>query len=140
MSEDGLFKGINASASAMSAKKLRMTVASENLAHAGSTKRLENGLPYARQRVLFGSVLNEKGQPTGQVQADVEVSPRYIERHDPQHPDADPETGIVVEADIDPILELTDLMVANKAYESNANAVRGLLQMYDQALRLGEGL
>ena len=31
-------------------------------------------------------------------------------------------------------------MVANKAYESNANAVRGLLQMYDQALRLGEGL
>ena len=138
MSEDGLFKGIHAASSAMSAEKLRMTVASENLAHAGSTAPQANGLPYARQRVTFETVLDKLGNSTGAVTAKVVKSPEYIERYDPQHPHADPETGMVVEAEIDPILELTDLMVANKAYESNANAVRGLLQMYDQALRLGE--
>ena len=122
----------------MAAEKIRMTVAAENLAHAGSTTPQENGLPYARQRVTFETVMDNQGNPDGRVEAKVVKSPTYIERYDPQHPHANPDTGMVVEAEIDPILELTDLMVANKAYESNANAVRGLLQMYDHALRLGE--
>ena len=138
MSEDGLFKGVHASASAMAAEKLRMTVAAENLAHAGSTTPQENGLPYARQRVTFETVLDKLGNATGEVKTQVIKDPAYIERYDPQHPHADPETGMVVESEIDPILELTDLMVANKAYETNANAVKGLMQLYDHALRLGE--
>ena len=52
---DALFRGIDASASALSAEQLRMTVASENLAHAGDTHKLSNGLPYARQRVMRAS-------------------------------------------------------------------------------------
>lgn len=139
MESFGIFKGIESSASAMGAESLRMTVASENLAHAGSTKRKANGLPYARQRVRFETVLDQMGQSTGKVKAEIVEKPRYVERYDPQHPDADPETGMVVESDIDPVLELTDMMVASKAYETNANAVRGLLAMHEQALRIGEG-
>lgn len=134
----GIFKGVDIAASAMGAERTRMTVAAENLAHAGSTRKLENGMPYARQRVHFDQVLNERGGRTGQVEADVVESPRYTQRYAPDHPDADPETGIVLESDIDPILELTDMLVAGGAYDSNANAVRGLMRMHETALRLGE--
>ena len=127
-----------ASASAMAAERSRMTVASENLAHAGDTHRLANGLPYARQRVVFSSVLDQLGQQTGEVSAKVVQSPRYQHRYEPDHPDADPDTGMVVESQIDPILELTDLMVASRAYEANADAARGIMRMNDAALRLGD--
>ncbi|MHC5067485.1 MAG: flagellar basal body rod protein FlgC [Planctomycetota bacterium] len=136
---DRLFASMNASVSAMGAEKLRMDISSENLAHAGSTRKQADGLPYARQRVHFREVLDRQGQATGQVAAEVVASPRYQERYDPDHPDADPATGIVVESDINPVLELTDLMIASRAYEANSNAVRGILRMHEQALRLGEG-
>lgn len=135
---NGIFRGMAISQSALGAEQRRMTVAAENLAHAGSTAKLENGLPYARQRVHFQEVLNAVGQSTGQVASEVVESPRYTQRYEPDHPHADPETGIVVESDIDPILELTDMMVAGRAYDSNANAVRGFMKMHETALRLGE--
>jgi flagellar basal-body rod protein FlgC len=138
MPELNLFRGVDSSASALSAEQLRMTVAAENLAHAGDTAKGADGQPYARQRVRFETVLNERGAPTGQVAAEVVSSPRYLQRYDPSHPDADPATGMVKEPDIDPVLELTDLLVASKAYEANANAARGLLRMHENALRLSE--
>ena len=138
MPEFSLFRGVDASASALGAEQLRMTVAAENLAHAGDTAKLANGLPYARQRVRFEAVLDRQGDATGKVQTELVTSPRYLQRYDPSHPDADPATGMVKEPDIDPVLELTDLLVASKAYEANANAARGLLRMHENALRLSE--
>ncbi len=129
----------NISASAMGAESMRMTVAAENLAHAGDTAKGANGLPYARQRVVFSTVLDQAGRETGEVSAQIVDSPRYQHRYEPDHPHADPETGMVVESRIDPILELTDLMVASRAYDANADAARGLMRMHDSALRLGEG-
>jgi flagellar basal-body rod protein FlgC len=121
----------------MSAERLRMTVAAQNLANANSTHRLADGLPYARQRVVFATVLNDVGQPTGAVDAQAVASPKYASRYDPSHPDADP-NGIVTSADIDPVLEMVDLMTASKSYEANANAVRGAVRMHEAALRLGD--
>lgn len=134
---DGLFRGFDISSSAMGAERVRMTVAAENLANADSTRRLADGLPYARQRVVFRTELDRAGQQTGQVQAAVVASPRYAQRLDPQHPDADA-NGVVTSADIDPILEMVDLMTASKSYEANANASRGLLRMHETALRIGD--
>ncbi|MEK7412668.1 MAG: flagellar basal body rod protein FlgC [Planctomycetota bacterium] len=132
-----LFSGFDISASAMSAERLRMTVSAENLANAGSTRRLENGLPYARQRVVFRTELDQAGKATGHVAGEVIQSPKYVERHDPSHPDADAK-GNVTQADIDPILEMVDLMTASKSYEANANASRGFISMHQAALRLGD--
>ncbi|HAT12069.1 MAG TPA: flagellar basal body rod protein FlgC [Planctomycetes bacterium] len=134
---DALFGGFDISSSAMSAERLRMTVAAENLANADSTRRLANGLPYARQRVVFSSELDQAGQLTGKVLSEVVASPRYDNRHDPTHPDADA-NGVVTSSAIDPILEMVDLMTASKSYDANANASRGLLRMHESALRLGE--
>lgn len=134
---EGLFRGFDISSSAMSAERLRMTVAAENLANADSTRRLADGMPYARQRVVFRTELDRAGQPTGKVDAQVVASPRYQVRHDPTHPDADAD-GNVVSAHIDPILEMVDLMTATRSYDANANASRGLLRMHESALRLGD--
>jgi flagellar basal-body rod protein FlgC len=130
-----LFSSTDISASAMSAERLRMTVATENLAHAGDSKAPGEGLPYARQRVVFETVLD--GQGSGQVDAQVVASPRYIQHYEPGHPHADA-NGMVTQSDIDPVLELTDLMVASRAYEANANAARGLLRLHESALRIGD--
>ncbi|MBN8526305.1 MAG: flagellar basal body rod protein FlgC [Planctomycetes bacterium] len=134
---EGLFRGFDIGSSAMSAERLRMTVAAENLANADSTRRLADGLPYARQRVVFRTELDEAGRQTGRVQAQAVASPRYQQRLDPDHPDADA-NGVVTSADIDPILEMVDLMTASKSYEANANATRGLMRMHETALRLGD--
>lgn len=136
---NGIFRGMAISQSALGAEAKRLNVSAENLAQAGATKPLDNGLPYARQRVHFEEVLDRYGAPTGNVEARVVESPRYTQRYEPDHPHADPVTGIVVEADIDPILELTDMIVAGRAYDANTNAVRGFLKMHEAALRLGEG-
>lgn len=132
-----IFAGISAASSALSAERTRMTAAAENLANAGNTKRLADGNPYKRQRVLFSSVLDQQGKQTGAVTAKVVDSPRYTSRFEPGHPDADT-NGRVIEADIDPVLELTDLMVATKSYEANVNSIRGMMKMHESALRLGD--
>ena len=137
MPNPGIFTGFDASSSAMSAERLRMTVASQNLANANSTRRLEDGLPYARQRVVFRTVFDQAGRPTGAVDSQVVQSPKYASHHDPSHPDADA-NGVVTSADIDPVLEMVDLMIASKSYEANANAVRGAVRMHEAALRLGD--
>jgi flagellar basal-body rod protein FlgC len=136
MPSQGIFAGFDASASAMSAERLRMTVATENMANARSTRKLDNGLPYARQRVVFRNELDANGAPTGLIQGEVVDAAKYTRRLDPTHPDADKD-GMVTESDIDPILEMVDLMTASKSYENNANATRGLLRMHEAALRLG---
>ena len=133
----GLFAGAEISASALSAERLRMTAATENLANANNSMRLGDGLPYKRQRVVFETVLDQAGQDTGQVAARLIQDPRYQVRHDPGDPNADAK-GNVTLPDISPILELTDLMVASKAYEANSNALRGFLRMHENALRIGQ--
>jgi len=137
LSMRGLFAGVDASASAMGGERLRMTVASENLAHANDTRRLADGNPYARQRVTFEAALNDQGQATGEVASEVISSPKYQTHYDPSHPHADAQ-GMVMTPDISPILELTDLLTASKAYDANANAARGLIRMHENALRLGQ--
>lgn len=138
MPESSLFLGMDISALGMAAERRRMDVASENLAHAGDTLPVKDGLPYARKRVLFKTLVDRLGQQTGAVGSQVVDNPRYLRRHDPSHPHADPKTGQVVEADISPVLELTDLMLASKAYAANANAARSFIRMHESALRIAE--
>ena len=138
MGDSSLWRALQVSASGMSAERMRMHTVAENIANADSTRPLENGLPYARQRVVFRTVLDEAGRNAG-VQAQVIESPKYAAKHDPDHPDADPVSGLVTRADIDPVLELTDMMVATRAYQANANAARGLVRMYETTIStLGE--
>jgi len=137
LSMNGLFAGVDAAGSAMGAERLRMTVATENLAHANDTRRLADGMPYQRQRVVFQAMLDDQQRATGEVDASIVKMPKYETRYDPTHPHADANGNVTV-PEISPILELTDLLTASKSYDANANAARGLLKMHESALRLGQ--
>src|SRR5665213_3306759 len=90
-----LLSGINSTASALDAERIRMDVISENIANVNTTKGLD-GKPYRRQEVVFQSVLNAQqaaeqgGAPTQGTQV-VRIAhdprpPRMV--YNPTHPEA----------------------------------------------------
>ncbi len=63
----------------------------------------------------------------------VEIDTPFLERFDPQHPDAD-ETGIVRFPNVDPVSEMMNLIKATRAYEANATALDSAKEMLNRAL------
>src|SRR5436190_22839259 len=96
--------GIDSSASALAAERLRMEVITQNIANINTTRGLD-GKPYQRQHVVFETVLRQAGGDPGV--APQEVIASRIERdhrtphlvYEPGHPDANGD-GMVAMPDI----------------------------------------
>jgi flagellar basal-body rod protein FlgC len=128
------------SSSGLAAERVRVNLASSNLANAEST-RGPDGKPYQRldpvlEAVPFGDQLAraDGAEPmsvrVAQVKADDGPGRRV---YDPSHPDADGQ-GFVVLPDVNPIHEVVNLMSASRAYDANASAVETLKTMAQRAL------
>jgi flagellar basal-body rod protein FlgC len=150
---------IDIAASAMTAERIRMNVLASNLANINST-RTEEGGPYQPLEVIFESAqpgtfqkLLEKefGQFLGQqfsrqdiamlethlrgVTAKVVQSDRSPDlRVEPNHPDADPKTGLVAYPSISPIESMTNMIAASRMYEANSATIRMSKQMIEALL------
>ncbi|HTP24437.1 MAG TPA: flagellar basal body rod protein FlgC [Anaeromyxobacteraceae bacterium] len=131
---------LNISASGLAAERVRVNLASSNLANAEST-RGPDGTPYRRldpvlEAVPFGDALSQANgsQPLGvrvaQVAQDAHAGRRV---YDPSHPDSDPQ-GFVTLPNVNPIHEVVNLMSASRAYDANASAVETLKTMAQRAL------
>jgi flagellar basal-body rod protein FlgC len=136
------------SASGLTAERLRLDVISNNLAHVNTTRDV-NGQPYHRQVVVlasrggsgFASALAaaRHGDAAGQgvqvaaVRAD--TTPFKIV-HDPGHPDADAQ-GNVKMPNIEPVVEMVDMISATRAYEAGVTAINSAKQMETRALDIG---
>ena len=129
------------SSSGLAAERVRVNLASSNLANAEST-RGPDGKPYKRldpvlQAVPFGDQLASASggsAPMGVQVAQVrqaETAGRRV--YDPSHPDAD-QQGFVTLPDVNPIHEVVNLMSASRAYDANASAVETLKTMAQRAL------
>ncbi len=140
-----LFGVMEISGSALGAQRQRAEIAAANLANAETTRTDEGG-PYRRKQVVFGSRAPEfryalaarrafgRGAPSGvQVRAVVEDPSPSVVRYQPGHPDADAQ-GFVAYPNVDPITETVDLMSASRSYEANAAAVSAAKQMISQSL------
>ena len=68
------------------------------------------------------------------VLADATPLPR---RYEPGHPDADP-SGYVTYPNVNPVMEMTDLLSAVRAYQLNASAVQAAKNMIQQSLQICE--
>lgn len=139
MAFDSLFQGMRASATALSAERVRVDVISSNIANAQTTSR-ESG-PYLRRQVQFEPILhrlaNGDEEPVG-----VRVSRVEIDRstpteriHDPSHPNADA-NGWVEMPNVNVTREMADLIAAMRAYDANLRAQEGFVQMAERALQL----
>lgn len=141
---------LNISASGMTAQRMRLDVASENIANIETT-RTESGGPYRRKMIVleakdnsFSEVLNrtmagKSGQTTAGVRAaaiiDDETELKAV--YEPDHPDAD-ENGYVRIPNIDMVKEMTDAMSATRSYEANITAFNAVRLMAQKALEIGQ--
>lgn len=142
---------MNISASAMTAQRLRLDVASENIANMDTT-RTEAGGPYRRKMVVLEAksennfrktLMNAAGVSKQQSSGGVMVS-QIVEDtsplksvYDPEHPDAD-ENGYVQMPNVDLIKETVDSMSATRSYEANITALNAVKTMASKALEIGK--
>ena len=139
-----LFGGLEISASALTAERLRMDVVAENLANAQTTRGAD-GQPYRRKEVVlqeragsFGASLStamNRGGGGVQAAAIVEDQTPLKRVYDPGHPDADAE-GYVAMPNVDTVTEMVDLIGAQRAYEANVTAMQAAKQMFARTLEL----
>ncbi len=145
---------LTVSASGLTAERLRLDVISNNIANVNTT-RTPGGGPYRRQQVIFSSrsgsgesfaSLLSSAQGNGarkSVGSGVEVSRITPDTsrdfkivHDPSHPDADAR-GNVKLPNIEPVIEMVDMMSASRAYEAGVTAINAAKQMEQKALEIG---
>ncbi|MBK3332472.1 flagellar basal body rod protein FlgC [Persephonella atlantica] len=132
-----IFRGLEVSVTGMAAQRIRIDVASSNLANVNST-RAENGQPYRRKVPVFKAILDkESGIPVYQVRVSkivADPSP-YKMKYDPKHPDAGSD-GYVRLPNVDPLREMVDMMSAIRTYEANLTAFNTHKDMLLKSLEL----
>lgn len=149
-----IFNGLNTSASALTAQRLRMDVISSNIANAETTRATMNEAgeyePYQRKMVVFQeqnqnfqSFLHKAAQKNRTESSGVKVT-RIVEDEEPfklefnpTHPDAD-ENGYVRLPNVDPLKEMVDLMSATRSYEANITSLNATKSMLLKALEIGK--
>ena len=139
-----LIPGIESTASALTAERVRMEVVSQNIANANTTHGLD-GKPYQRQQVVFESVLRNQmggnaagganqGVRIGRIEKDIRP-PRLV--YNPGHPDAGAD-GMVAMPDINIHEEMADLIASSRSFEANLAVVKNARSMAMQTLAIGK--
>jgi flagellar basal-body rod protein FlgC len=147
----GLFTVFEIAGSGMSAESLRAQVIANNIANANTT-RTEKGGPYVRKEVVFMprepelifevpiffehlAVSPGRGVRVVQIKEDKETPFRLEYR--PEHPDADA-SGYVKFPNVNVVLEMIDMITAQRAYEANVSVVQATKGMMLKALQIGK--
>ena len=148
----------------LSAQRVRINTISSNIANANTTRTDEGG-PYRSREVIFrafdfNKVLNEKlGKNNQQLryedplnEGDLGKEPKpaimsvYIPKivrddreplmkYDPSHPDANSE-GYVAYPNVNPVVEMADLIEATRAYQANVAAFQSAKNMASNAITM----
>ncbi len=145
-----LLDSINISATGLSAQRVRLNIASMNLANANVTRTVDGG-PYRAKSVILASEPYEKqaGGPSGgsfdeeleqavqtvRVAGIVDDPDPFIEVYDPSHPDADA-NGMVKYPNVNTMEQMVDVMEASRAYEANATVLETAKGMAMKALEI----
>lgn len=148
----------------LSAQRVRVNTISSNIANANTTRTDEGG-PYRRREVVFkafdfNKVLNEKlgknnnllkyEDPLNEGDLGKEPKPAimsvYVQKiarddrepimkYDPSHPDANSE-GYVAYPNVNPVVEMADLIEATRAYQANVAAFQSAKNMASNAITM----
>jgi len=159
----GLFTGMNISASALTAQRLRLDIIANNIANinttnTGKTTPGGNPMPYQREMALFSSrppeksfaslfqdarqALSSEGVQVTQV---VEDDAPFRLEYDPDSPFAatvaEPgiPVGYVRYPNVNLVSEMTDMISASRSYEANVTALNATKAMASKALEIGKG-
>jgi len=119
-----------------------MDTISSNLANINTTRTLDGG-PYIRKVPVFAEMLDRTiggyrdigGVRVVQIAADPSA-PRLS--YQPEHPDAN-EDGYVAFPNVNLVREMTDMLVASRAYEANLAVADTAKNMWNGALEILRG-
>jgi flagellar basal-body rod protein FlgC len=138
-------KSLSISASGLTAERLRMDVISNNIANVNTTVTAE-GTPYRRQSVIFGEASTGEGSFASALQGASQqgggVRVLSIEKDQgpfKQVPDPNSPTGYTYLPNIEPVMEMVDLITATRAYDAGVTAIGAAKQMQQKALEIGKG-
>ncbi len=148
----------------LSAQRVRVNTISSNIANAQTTRTAEGG-PYRRQEVVFKAIdFNQqfnnalKGMtnsasyedPLSEGDFGKKVNPAIMSvvidkisrddrepkmKFEPDHPDADA-NGYVAYPNINPVIEMADLVEATRSYQANVAAFESAKNMANSAISL----
>lgn len=154
----------NISGYGLSAQRFRVNVISSNIANANTTRTDEGG-PYRRQEVVFkafdfNKMLNRKIENDNNMieyedpldEGDFAKKPSpavmgvYVDKvvrddskpnmkYDPTHPDANA-NGYVAYPNVNPVVEMADLVEATRAYQANVAAFQSAKNMASNAISM----
>ncbi len=138
------FTSLRVNGSALAAERLRVDLASANLANANSTRTAEGG-PYRRRDPILQAVPlgGSFGSEMERAVRMVDVRRILIDQRpprevfNPSHPDADGQ-GIVRLPNVQMLEETVNLMNASRAYEANLVAISMSREMAERAMRMGK--
>lgn len=146
----------------LSAQRFRMNVISSNIANANTTRTAEGG-PYRRREVIFKAIdfdkqlnstinskndflknenpLDDPDDPDFPKPALMSVIVDKVVRDDkdfklkfdPNHPDADAK-GYIMLPNINPVIEMADLIEATRAYQANVSAFQSAKTIANSAI------
>jgi flagellar basal-body rod protein FlgC len=141
-----LFGMLEVSGSALGAERWRAEVVAANMANAETTRTVPGGA-YKRQLLVFRAVPAPRfrqllarlskvpadgGVRVERVVADASPMPK---RYEPGHPDADG-AGYVTYPNVNPVMEMADLLSAVRSYQLNAAAVQAAKSMIQESLQI----
>ncbi|MCK9545420.1 MAG: flagellar basal body rod protein FlgC [Sulfurospirillaceae bacterium] len=151
----------------LSAQRFRMNTISSNIANANTTRTAEGG-PYKRKEVVFKAIEFDKvlngqieknnnflryenpldeelfaqdGKPAIMsviVDKVVRDDTPFKLKYDPSHPDADAK-GYVAYPNINPVIEMSDLIEATRAYQANVSAFQSAKSIAQSAIDMLKG-
>ncbi|EAK5056169.1 flagellar basal body rod protein FlgC [Campylobacter jejuni] len=151
----------------LSAQRFRMNVISSNIANVNTTRTAEGG-PYRRREVIFKAtdfdkLLNEQinkdnnflkyenplNDPSSPEEAKPPIQSVVVDKvvrddkdfrmkYDPSHPDANAE-GYVAYPNVNPVIEMADLIEATRAYQANVSAFTSAKTIAQSAIDLLRG-
>jgi flagellar basal-body rod protein FlgC len=135
---DDLASTLRISAAGMQTQGTRLRVIAENIANSETLPTQPGDLPYRRQVITFADALDRAtGADLVKVKAVEDDPTPFPRRFDPGHPGAD-DSGYVMESNVNPLIEMTDMREAERSYEANLNvikATKGMLQNTIDVLR-----
>lgn len=162
-----LLSNFDISGYGLSAQRFRMNIISSNIANANTTRTSEGG-PYQRREVVFKAVdfdealnaeimsnsnlleyENSLDDPFWQKNANPAIMSVVVDKvvrddsdfrlkYEPSHPDANAK-GYVAYPNINPVIEMADLIEATRAYQANVAAFQSAKNMANSSIDMMKG-
>lgn len=160
-------KDFDISGYGLSAQRFRMNLISSNIANANTTRTAEGG-PYRRREAIFQAMdfdkmlnkaidknhnfleyenplddkfLQRESKPaimSVKIAKVVRDDKDFILKYNPSHPDANAK-GYVAYPNINPVIEMADLIEATRSYQANVAAYQSAKNIAQSAIELLQG-